>query len=187
LCERVETEEIVDRRPARRVEDEGAFEDLEEAMRKYVSETDVSNPLSRCARQPMIEANVEDQVFAGGIAERPQVADRVAARKRLVEVPDFAGEREFVAEAMWNREALTELGLVSGSLGQGVEHGVRVIVESLDVGTGQQHDGIQGAAEIEFRSRHRRRDESNWRIWLVRLLHRGESPPALRGRLRQLD
>src|SRR4029077_17520385 len=51
---------------------------------------------------------------------------------------------------MRNGEALTKLGSANRSFGQFVEHGVGVVVKSLNLRAGQEQNGICGTAEVEF-------------------------------------
>src|SRR6266404_3259155 len=52
---------------------------------------------------------------------------------------------------MRNGEALAKLGSAHRSFGQFVEHGVGVVVKSLQLRAGQEQNRVFGAAEIEFR------------------------------------
>src|SRR4029077_8508916 len=51
---------------------------------------------------------------------------------------------------MRNGEALPKLGSADCSFGQFVEHGVGVVVKSLNLRAGQEQSGICGTAEIEL-------------------------------------
>ena len=46
-------------------------------------------------RQPVIEAAVNDQVFAHWAGKGPKIAHGIAAKKGLRKMPDFGGQDEF--------------------------------------------------------------------------------------------
>src|SRR5262249_57707970 len=86
--------------------------------------------------QAVIEADIEDEGFARGVADGPKVADGMTAKEGLSEVPDLAGESELAIKRMGNGEALAELGAADGAVGLLVEHGVGVVVKAFHVGAG---------------------------------------------------
>ena len=65
-------------------------------MGEQVGEAYEGFPVGGGVREAVVEAGVQHKSFAGGVAYRPQIADSVSAQEGLREMPDLAGESEFV-------------------------------------------------------------------------------------------
>jgi hypothetical protein len=66
-------------------------------------------PLRRGARESVIEAGVKYKSFPRRVADGPEIAHRIASKKRLREVPDFARESEVFEERVRDGQRLPEL------------------------------------------------------------------------------
>lgn len=90
-----------------------------EPVGEEVGEAGEALPLGDGGGEAAIEAGVEDEVGAKGVAERPQHADGVAARtetsatggidERLREVPDLASDSELIVQALGQEVMSTRL------------------------------------------------------------------------------
>jgi hypothetical protein len=117
-------------------------------VRQQVGEAYKCFPARGRVRQAAIEADVEDQILPGGIAQRPEIAHSVASQVRLCKVPDSPGQRESPYDGMRGRQRLARLQAMR-TVGLLVEERVGIAVKAFDVGTGQQQERVAGAAKIE--------------------------------------
>lgn len=100
----------------------------------------------------MIEAGVEDKRFPRRVADGPEISYRIASKKRLCEVPDFARESEVFEERVRNGQRLPKLCAPHRLLHQLRKEGVRVVAKALDVRARQKQKRVARASEVEFRS-----------------------------------
>src|SRR2546422_10797198 len=70
------------------------------AVRKQIGESGEGLPVRRGAGESVIEAEIEDERLPRRVADGPKIADRIASKKRLREVPDFPGKNEILEERM---------------------------------------------------------------------------------------
>src|ERR1700747_252439 len=110
---------------------------LAKTVGEQVGEACEGFPAGGGAGESAVEADVEDQRFAGGVAYRPEVAHGVSAQEGLREMPELAGETELSFDGMRNRQALAELRPAHGPLPEFREHGVGVVMKAFHVGAGQ--------------------------------------------------
>lgn len=92
-------------------------------VRKKVGHAGKALPVGGGGGEAVIEAGIEDEVGAGGIAEREQGTDGVAARagpasasgrnQRLGDVPELPREFKLIAEAPWQEVVRDGDGLVA--------------------------------------------------------------------------
>src|SRR5215813_9143407 len=123
---------------------------LPQAMRKQVGDSGEDFPVSRSVSQAPIEANIQDENFVWGVAQGPEIADRVALKEGLREVPNLPGERETPRKRVRDGEGLTELCTVHRFLNQLSNERIGIVVKALHVGTGQKKKRIEGTSNIEF-------------------------------------
>src|SRR5690348_8172509 len=70
------------------------------AVRKQIGESGEDSPLRPAAGASVIETEIEDERFPRRVADGPKIADRIASKKRLGEVPEFPGKNEILEERM---------------------------------------------------------------------------------------
>lgn len=124
---------------------------LPKSVRQQIRKACEGFPTGRRVGQAVIEAGIEHQSLAGGVADGPEVADSIGAEEGLGEVPNLAGERELAVDGMGNGKALTKLGSVDGPLDILVEHSIGVVVKAPHVAAGEKQKGVSRAAKIELR------------------------------------
>ncbi len=93
------------------------------SVRKKVGHAGEALPVGGGGSEAVIEAGIEDEVGTGGIAEREQRTNGVAAGsglarasgrdQRLGDVPELSGEFELIAEAPWQEVVRDGDGLVA--------------------------------------------------------------------------
>jgi hypothetical protein len=100
--------------------------------------------------KPSIETTIEHEIFSRRVAHCPEIPDRIAAKERLGEAPDFARKGELPGNGMRDRKCLSKLTSPHRPLAQFIKESVRVIVKSLNIGAAQDQKRIGRAPKIKF-------------------------------------
>ena len=80
----------------------------------------------------MVEPTVDHQIPPKWIRYRPKITDSIGSEKRLREVPELAGDREFL-ERVRDGERLTELRPPYTTFGLFGHDRIRVVVKARNV------------------------------------------------------